>query len=110
MLTPLFIALAAVTPLLVLTVLLLRWIGRQPEPDRARIRVLRVLLGAVVVIAMIQIGGLFLQHHAGGATGWSAWLSLGAPMLMALAIAASIHDCRNRLARRFPGFPSSPRR
>jgi hypothetical protein len=98
--TPYLIAAAVLLPLLALTVGLLVWVQRHPQPDAARIKVLYVLLWFLLVTVLAIVAACIIFPSQGTLSTWSVLFTLASIALVAASISFQIRQCQRRLRRK----------
>jgi uncharacterized membrane protein len=101
-LSPALITLAVILPFLALTIGLQFWILRHRQPDAARIKVLRILLGIIFSAVLALLALLIIFGPDGIRFTSDLLLTLLALFLVALVIAYGIHSCQRRLGQKSP--------
>jgi Ni/Fe-hydrogenase subunit HybB-like protein len=93
-LTPLFIALAVLLPVLVLIVTLHLWMARHRQPDLARIKIFTVLLACLGILALVWFVAQIFKTNFDSSSDFLVPASL---CLTAYCSVRQIRQCKRRL-------------
>jgi hypothetical protein len=102
--TVLLITLAAVTPVLTLSLFLYVWIQRHQQPDFARIKVFRGLLWFIFCLILGLLAAEIILGPPTSIRG--LLLTVFSLLFLAANFAFQIHLCQRRLRNNFPGRPN----